>query len=268
METSEKIKELVKEKYGAIAHQSKSINESSCCGSSCGCTTIDSAVMADDYSKLEGYNPDADLGLGCGIPTAFADIQEGNTVVDLGSGAGNDAFVARKLVGSKGKVIGIDMTEAMIEKARANNQKLGYSNVEFHLGDIENMPLESRVADVVVSNCVLNLVPDKTRAFSEIHRILKSGGHFSISDIVLQGELPPHMAQAAAMYTGCVAGAMDKNKYLEIIQQAGFRNVIVAKEKKITIPDEILLEYLSPHEVDAFKSSGTLILSVTVNGTK
>jgi arsenite methyltransferase len=268
METAEKIKEIVKEKYGTIALQSKTVNETSCCGSGCGCTTMDYTVMADDYSRLDGYNPDADLGLGCGLPTAFADIREGHTVVDLGSGAGNDVFVARKLVGAIGKVIGLDMTEAMIEKAVANNKKLGFENVEFRYGDIENMPIADESADVVVSNCVLNLVPDKPKAFSEIYRILKPGGHFCISDIVLDGELPERLLHAAAMYTGCVAGALQRKEYLEIIQQSGFKKTEVAKEKKVILPDEILLNYISAEELNEFKASGTTVLSVTIKGTK
>src|SRR3990170_8520325 len=189
-ETSEQLKSIVKEKYSTIALQSKEANASSCCGASCGCSTIDAEIMAEDYSNVSGYQSDADLGLGCGLPTEFAQIKEGDTVIDLGSGAGNDAFVARSIVGEKGKVIGIDFTEKMIEKARINVEKLGFNNVEFRYGDIENIPVVDNTAHVVVSNCVLNLVPDKSKAFSETFRILKPGGHFSVSDIVLDGELP------------------------------------------------------------------------------
>ena len=189
-ENAENLKEIVKEKYGSIADQSREQNASSCCGASCGCDTLDASIMAEDYSKLKGYVPDADLGLGCGLPTEFALIKEGDTVVDLGSGAGNDAFVARSIAGANGKVIGIDMTEKMISKARTNAEKLGFNNVEFRLGDIEDMPLSDAIADVVVSNCVLNLVPDKVKAFAEVFRVLKPGGHFSVSDIVLEGDFP------------------------------------------------------------------------------
>ncbi|MFZ6010622.1 MAG: arsenite methyltransferase, partial [Bacteroidota bacterium] len=186
METSEQLKQLVKEKYGQIADQSREENASSCCGAGC-CGTTDEAVMAEDYSKLQGYVADADLGLGCGLPTEFAHIKAGDVVIDLGSGAGNDAFVARSIVGDAGKVIGVDFTERMIEKARINAAKLGFNNVEFRFGDIENIPVTENEAHVVVSNCVLNLVPNKSRAFSETYRILKPGGHFSVSDIVLKG---------------------------------------------------------------------------------
>lgn len=266
-ETSEQLKELVKEKYGQIALQSKNFNESSCCGAT-GCGTIDYSIMADDYTKLEGYVADADLGLGCGLPTEFANIKEGDTVVDLGSGAGNDAFVARSISGEKGKVIGIDFTEKMVEKARNNAEKLGYKNVEFRTGDIENMPLASGIADVVVSNCVLNLVPNKMQAFAETFRILKKGGHFSVSDIVLVGDLPEGLQKSAEMYAGCVAGAIQKEEYLNIIQEAGFSGIQLQKEKPITLPEEILSEYLSVDQIAEFKSGKTGIFSITVYGEK
>ena len=267
-ETSRQLKQVVKEKYTQIADQSKSENESGCCGAACGCSTVDYAVMADDYSKLEGYVADADLGLGCGLPTEFALIKEGDTVVDLGSGAGNDAFIARRVVGEKGKVIGIDFTDRMIEKARTNAAKMNYSNVEFRQGDIENMPLAGNVADVVVSNCVLNLVPDKKQAFRETFRILKTGGHFSVSDIVLAGNLPEGLRESAEMYAGCVSGAIQKNEYLNIIRETGFTNIHVQKEKRITLPDEILRQYLADEDIAKFKDGTSGIFSITVYGEK
>ncbi len=267
MDTSEEIKEMVREKYTAIALQDKSTNESSCCGS--GCCSIETAnIMTDDYSTLEGYNPDADLGLGCGLPTQFAQIKQGDTVIDLGSGAGNDCFIARKETGETGRVIGIDFTPAMIEKARANVEKLGYNNVEFRQGDIEKMPVTAGIADVVVSNCVLNLVPNKYEVFQEIYRVLKPGGHFSISDIVLVGELPEKIQQAAEMYAGCVAGAIQKQEYLGLIEASGFTAIHLQKEKLITVPDDILGQYLTEEELAAFKASGTGIHSVTVYAEK
>ena len=266
-ETSDQLKELVKEKYGQIAEQSKGINESSCCGAT-GCSTIDYTIMADDYTKLDGYAPDADLGLGCGLPTEFAKIKEGDTVVDLGSGAGNDAFVARSITGEKGKVIGIDFTEKMIEKAKINAEKLGYTNVEFRQGDIENMPLAGNLADVVVSNCVLNLVPNKEKAFAETYRVLKAGGHFSVSDIVLEGNLPAGLQDDASMYAGCVSGAIQKSEYLSIIEKTGFENIQVQKERRITLPDEILKGYLSEEEIVSFKTGKTGIFSITVYAEK
>lgn len=267
-ETSEQLKQIVKEKYSQIAEQSKSQNESSCCGATCGCSTIDYTVMADDYSALHGYVADADLGLGCGLPTEFALIKEGDTVVDLGSGAGNDAFVARSIVGEKGKVIGIDFTEKMIEKARINADKLNYKNVEFRQGDIENMPMAGNIADVVVSNCVLNLVPNKKQAFKETFRILKTGGHFSVSDIVLAGNLPDGLQKSAEMYAGCVSGAIQKDEYLSIIEQTGFKNIKIQKEKRITLPDEILKQYLSVEAIEEFKHGKTGIFSITVYAEK
>jgi ubiquinone/menaquinone biosynthesis C-methylase UbiE len=263
METQDQMKEVVRQKYSEIALQDKETNQSSCCGSGC-CSTEVYNIMSDDYNRLEGYNPDADLGLGCGLPTQFAKIKEGNTVIDLGSGAGNDAFIARHEVGEKGKVIGIDFTPAMIEKARANAEKLGYNNVEFRQGDIEEMPVGGNSADVIVSNCVLNLVPNKDGVFKEIFRVLKSGGHFTISDIVLEGSLPENIRTAAEMYAGCVSGAIQKQAYLELIENNGFTNIMVQKEKKITIPDDILSNYLSAEDVQQFKNSGTGIYSITV----
>jgi SAM-dependent methyltransferase len=268
MNTDNNVKEMVKEKYSEIAKQSKTENETSCCGAGCGCSTVDYAVMADNYTSLEGYFADADLGLGCGLPTEFANIQKGNTVVDLGSGAGNDAFVARHIVGEDGRVIGIDMTDTMIELARKNAAKLNLQNVEFRLGDIENIPLGNNRADVVVSNCVLNLVPDKLKVFSEIYRILKPGGHFTISDIVLEGALPAAIVKEAEMYAGCVSGAIEKSVYLDMIKQNGFNQITINKEKQIIIPDEILSKYLNADQLHEFKNSNLGIYSVTVSAEK
>ena len=266
-QTTEELKALVREKYSAIALQDKDTNQASCCGS--GCYSIDTAnIMTDDYSTLEGYNPDADLGLGCGLPTQFAQIKKGDVVIDLGSGAGNDCFIARAGTGETGKVIGIDFTPAMIDKARTNAEKLGYNNVEFRQGDIEKMPVTANVADVIVSNCVLNLVPNKYGVIREMYRVLKPGGHFSISDIVLDGTLPPQIQQAAEMYAGCVSGAIQKQAYLELIDVNGFKNITLQKEKTIHIPDDILAQYLNAEEIAAFRTSGTGILSVTVYGEK
>jgi len=267
MENSEKLKQIVKDKYSEIALQSKGDNQSSCCGAT-SCSTVDYAIFAERYDNLAGYNPDADLGLGCGIPTEFAKIKNGDTVVDLGSGAGNDCFVARALTGQAGRIIGIDMTEAMIDKARANAEKLEFNNVEFRLGDIEKMPISSNHADVVVSNCVLNLVPDKARAFSEIFRVLKSGGHFCISDVVLKGELPEQIKAASEMYAGCVSGAIDMDEYIRIIESCGFKNVSVKKQKQIIIPEDILKAYLNTEEIAKYNTSSTGIFSMTVYGEK
>lgn len=266
--TSEDLKQLVKDKYSEIAEQDREQNASSCCGATGGCATIDSAIMAEDYTQLNGYVPTADLGLGCGLPTEYAQLKEGDTVIDLGSGAGNDAFVARSVVGDKGRVIGIDFTEKMIEKARINTEKLGYNNVEFRQGDIEKMPLSANVADVVVSNCVMNLVPNKTKAFEETFRVLKPGGHFSISDIVLRGELPEGLRKSAEMYAGCISGAIQQADYLLTIKDAGFVNLQLQKEKKINVPDEILTHYLSESEFAKHKAGEIGIYSITIYAEK
>lgn len=269
MNNEQELKALVKEKYSQIATQSLEQNLTSCCGATSSCCGDDAyTIMSDDYSQLEGYNPDADLGLGCGIPTQFAKMKEGDTVVDLGSGAGNDAFVARRVVGEKGKVIGVDFSEPMIERARANAEKLNLNNVEFRQGDIEKLPLAANRADVVLSNCVLNLVPNKKSVFAEVYRVLKPGAHFSISDIVLEGTLPENLKKAAEMYAGCVSGAIQKSEYLAIIEATGFQNITVQKEKRIVVPDDILLNYISAEELQQFKESGVGIYSITVYGEK
>ena len=267
MNTQENLKELVRQKYGEIALQDKETNQSSCCGSGC-CSTDVYNIMADDYTQLEGYNPDADLGLGCGLPTQFAKIKKGDTVIDLGSGAGNDAFIARHETGETGKVIGIDFTPAMIERARQNAEVRNFNNVEFRQGDIEQMPITADTADVIVSNCVLNLVPNKDGVMKEIYRVLKPGGHFSISDIVLEGELPAEIKEAAEMYAGCIAGAIQKKAYLQSIEANGFKNITVQKDKPIIIPDDILKNYLSTTQIETFKQSGSAIRSVTVYAEK
>lgn len=267
MQSEQELKELVKQKYSQIALQDKETNQSSCCGSGC-CSTEVYNIMSDDYSTLNGYNPDADLGLGCGLPTQFAKIKQGNVVIDLGSGAGNDCFIARNETGETGKVIGIDFTPAMIEKARMNVEKLGYNNVEFRQGDIEKMPVSANVANVIVSNCVLNLVPNKNGVFKEIFRVLKPGGHFSISDIVLTGELPSALCKDAEMYAGCVAGAIQKQSYLELIKTNGFINITLQKEKRIDLPDDILKNYLSQQEIVEFRTGNKGIFSITVYAEK
>lgn len=267
METSEQLKELVKLKYSEIALQEKETNQASCCGSGC-CSSEVYNIMTEDYSTMEGYHPEADLGLGCGLPTQFAKIEKGHTVIDLGSGAGNDCFIARNETGEDGRVIGIDFTPAMIEKAKANAQKLGYHNVEFRQGDIENIPVSAAVADVVVSNCVLNLVPDKDKVFKEIFRVLKPGGHFSISDVVLVGELPDSLKKDAEMYAGCVSGAILKSDYIRLIEDNGFASIAIQKEKRIELPDDILGRYLSDAALKEFKTGSTGIFSITVYAEK
>jgi SAM-dependent methyltransferase len=267
MKTEAELKQIVKDKYSEIALQDKETNMSSCCGAG-GCSTEVYNIMSDDYTTLNGYNADADLGLGCGLPTQFAKIKKGDVVVDLGSGAGNDCFVARHETGESGKVIGIDFTPKMIERARMNAEARGFNNVEFREGDIEHMPITANVADVIVSNCVLNLVPNKDGVFKDMYRVLKPGGHFSISDVVLQGALPEGLRKDAEMYAGCVSGAIQKEVYLELIHANGFENVTVQKEKPIVIPDDILMNYLNADQIQSFKNGNSGIFSITVFANK
>jgi len=262
------IKSMVKKRYGEIATAADTKKGCCCSSGCCGTGSSESSVFNEDYSKLGGYVPEADLGLGCGIPTQYAGIKEGQTVVDLGSGAGNDCFVVRRLVGETGHVIGIDMTEEMIAKAKQNNGKMGYSNVEFRLGEIESMPVESHETDVVVSNCVLNLVPDKGKAFAEIARILKPGGHFCVSDIVLEGEMPEKLKSVAELYAGCISGAIAKKDYLGIIRSTGFEAIKVESEKEYRIPDERLAEFMDKSALQELRRSDVKILSVTVVARK
>lgn len=267
MKNEEELKNIVKERYSRIAEQGKAQNASSCCGATTPSNKVYN-IMMDDYSDTNGYNEEADLGLGCGLPTQFAKIKKRDTVIDLGSGAGNDCFVARHETGPEGKVIGIDFTPIMVQKARVNAEKLGYSNVEFRAGDIDDMPVSNDTADVVVSNCVLNLVPAKEKVIREIYRVLKPGGHFSISDIVLVGDLPEALREDAEMYAGCVAGAIQKEEYLQLIKDAGFQDLKIQKEKPIIIPDDILGKYLSQEEVQAFNNGKTGIFSITAYAEK
>ncbi|HSH09086.1 MAG TPA: arsenite methyltransferase [Oceanipulchritudo sp.] len=253
----ENTRDLVRSKYGEIAR-----------GQSCGCGQEDSACcyseVGESYEAIGGYVPEADLGLGCGLPTEFAGIKEGDTVLDLGSGAGNDVFIARQETGATGRVIGVDFTPEMIALAEANRIKLGFSNIEFRRGEIEHLPVGDSSIDVVISNCVLNLVPDKEQAFQEIFRVLKPGGHFCVSDIVLEGVLPEKLRRAAELYVGCVAGALVRADYMEIINQQGFERIEVLKEREIQIPDEELRRYLDAEEIESYRKSGMRILSVTV----
>ncbi len=258
MNTPDKLKLIVKEKYGAIASQ-----EGKCC-----CSSSSYSIFSESYGNLKGYTAEADLSLGCGVPTEYARINEGDTVVDLGSGAGNDCFVARAVTGSTGKVIGIEMTEEMLDRAEQTLKKLPFENVHFVLGDIENIPLEENTADVVISNCVLNLVPDKPKTFDEIKRILKPGGHFSVSDIVIEGDIPDNIRSVAEIYAGCVGSAIQKSEYLELINQSGFVNIQVQKERKLDVPDELFLEHITDKELKAFQMLNTGIYSITVYAEK
>lgn len=228
---AEIIKQEVRQRYGRIAG-----DNGSCCGptteaSCCGAPDAAADIVFADYADLRGQVvAEADLGLGCGTPTLTAQLHPGQTVLDLGSGAGIDVFLAAQAVGAQGRVIGVDMTPEMVARARANAEKGGFANVEFRLGEIEQLPVEANAVDVVLSNCVINLVPDKNRAFAEIYRVLKPGGRFSISDMVSFGAVPATVRQDMMLWAGCIAGALDREDYLGIIQAVGFRNVRVEKE--------------------------------------
>ncbi|RPJ79378.1 MAG: methyltransferase domain-containing protein [Alphaproteobacteria bacterium] len=230
MDANEK-KQVIKETYGKIAMAGGSCCSSGCCGDS----------GATDLSKSIGYSendlkaaPDANLGLGCGNPTAFAELKSSDIVLDLGSGAGFDCFLAAQKVGNSGKVIGVDLIQAMIEKAQANTLKYGYSNVEFRLGDIEALPVESNSVDVIISNCVINLAPDKEKVFKEAFRVLKPGGRMYISDMVLLAELPEDLKNDKDLLTGCLAGALLKEEYLRLLKEAGFSVEILNEDLDIS----------------------------------
>lgn len=263
------MKELVKKRYNDLAVLNK--ESIGCC-----CNPMAPAapskkvftIMSEDYSQLKGYEPDADLGVGCGLPTQYARIQKGDTVVDLGSGAGNDCFIAREETGENGHVFGIDFALQMLAKARANASRRGFTNIEFLEGDIENMPLPDQTADVVVSNCVLNLLPRKDRIFKEIYRVLKPGGHFCISDVVLNGAFPKEFTDNAAMYAGCIASAIQREDYLGEIEKANFIDIKVERTKTITIPDEVLQEHLDQATIAKYKIGNVGIYSITVTGKR
>jgi SAM-dependent methyltransferase len=265
LSSDEEIRSSVREKYAAIALTQ---NGSGCCGPDCGEESLEVNFVGEDYAQLDGYQKVADLDLGCGLPTQFAQIKPGSTVVDLGSGAGNDAFIARQETGPSGKVIGIDFTKPMVERARANAAKLGYENVSFYHGDIEDIPLESNSVDVVVSNCVFNLIPNKQKAIAETHRILRTGGHFSISDIVTVGNIPEELKKEAELYAGCVAGAIPKSEYVQLFKDLGFNNIVIQKEREIKLPEEVVDAILSPDKKAIFQGSELGIFSITLYGEK
>ena len=226
------MKDFVKKVYGDIAKKQKSC----CCGSK---NTDVSEKVGYTKEDLSSIPDEANMGLGCGNPVALASLKEGETVVDLGCGGGIDVFLAAKRVGNKGKVIGIDMTEDMLNKARANAKKTGLKNVEFKLGEIENIPLDSDIADCIISNCVINLSEDKQKVFNEAFRILKPGGRLMVSDMVLLADLPEKVLKSSELYAGCVAGALRKGDYLDKIKKAGFKDINVIKEDPVSLSDYI-----------------------------
>ncbi len=265
---SNDLKAIVQKKYGEIALQSANESDSSCCGQTAGCCSEGYTSFSETYDHLEGYSGDADLKLGCGIPTEFANIKEGDHVLDLGSGAGNDCFVVRPLVGEKGMVTGIDFTQEMVDKAKINAGKSGFENIHFVYGDIEDMPLPDDQFNVVVSNCVLNLVPDKNKAFREIYRVLTPGGHFCISDVVLQGALPQKLKTDAELYAGCVSGAPGLKEYKDMIIENGFTNLQIHKKRAIEIPHALLSKHLNDLEIKEFLNGELGIFSITVSAQK
>lgn len=265
---SKDLKLAVQKKYGEIATAADDTGLTGCgCGTSC-CSGSDYSSFNDSYDNLQGYNPEADLGLGCGIPTDFAGLKPGDSVLDLGSGAGNDCFVARALTGESGHVTGLDFTEEMVSKAERNLTKLGYTNVNFIRGDIEKMPLPDNNFDVILSNCVLNLVPDKQKAFSEIMRVLKPGGHFCVSDVVLKGDLPEQMRTDAELYVGCVSGAVEMDEYIRIIENQNFKDITIHKEKQITLPETLLAGFTESSEILDYRTGSKGVFSITVTGFK
>jgi arsenite methyltransferase len=266
MQDHDDVRTLVRERYGAIAREAGSCCAPTCCGPDAAPDGID--VIGDAYAGVAGHQAEADLNLGCGVPTRHAALKPGETVLDLGSGAGNDVFIARHEVGAEGHVIGVDMTPEMIARARANARKLGFDNVEFRLGEIEHMPVESGSIDVIISNCVLNLLPDKAPAFVEMQRVLRPGGRVCVSDIVATGVLPEGVRAAAGLYVGCIAGALPESTYLALVAAAGFDGIRLAKETPIALPDEALSSHLSGEEIAAFRASGVQLKSVTVLAAK
>ncbi|MFO7862715.1 MAG: arsenite methyltransferase [Salinivirgaceae bacterium] len=263
-----KIKLTVKEKYSEIAKQAGTSNSNGCCGSSGCCGELEFSMIGNEYDTVKGHNANADLGLGCGLPTEYANLQPGQSVLDLGAGAGNDCFVARTIIGDSGMVTGIDFSSDMVKKARENASNMQFENMHFVEGDIEEMPFQNATFDVVLSNCVLNLVPDKHKAFAEIMRVLKPGGHFCVSDVVIKGELPKKIQSDAELFVGCVSGALNMEAYVGIIEKKGFRNIETHKLQPIMLPDNILKKHLTPKEMNQFATGETGIFSITISATK
>jgi arsenite methyltransferase len=264
--TAEDLKKNVSEFYGSIARDPEA---SGCgCGPAACCGVSPGESMSESYAGKEGYVADADLGLGCGIPDAYADLQPGQTVLDLGSGAGNDAFVARAAVGETGKVIGVDMTPDMLSRARANAAARGFDNVEFRLGEIEHLPVTSATVDRILSNCVLNLVPDKEAAHREMFRVLKPGGRFSVSDIAMEGAVSPEIRQAASLYVGCISGAVTRTEMTRSLEAAGFSDVQMAKEVVYPLDKQMIKDFLpAGADADALLAN-VQVYKVTVTGVK
>jgi len=290
----EKIKHIVREEYGKVARKRSTRNtrnapSMSCCGpnpsqakgqsfddiqgdtSCCGGSpkpSLESQAIGYSVNDIQAVPEGSNLGLGCGNPLGLASVREGDVVLDLGSGGGFDCFLATKKVGPTGKVIGVDMTPEMIEKARHNAQKGHYENVEFRLGEIEHLPAADNSVDLVISNCVVNLVPNKVQVFRDVHRVLKPGGRVMISDLVLTRELPESIKESAAMYASCVAGATLKDQYLNAMKQAGLQDVVVQKE--VFVPVEFLLgkQFTEGVPRELIEQYSNAVLDITVSATK
>lgn len=267
------IKKVVRERYARAAKQGSSCCSTACCGGTAKPKEISKRIGYTD-EEMQAVPTGSNLGLGCGNPTALASIKVGETVLDLGSGAGFDCFLASNKVGPNGKVIGVDMTEEMLAQARANALKGGYKNVEFRQGEIEKLPIEDNTIDVIISNCVINLVPDKERAFKEAFRVLKPGGRLMVSDIVLLKKLPESIRESVEAYVGCVSGALMKDKYLDAIKSAGFKDVSIVDESIFPL-DCVANDPIGGRILEGLKSSeGQLktvegsISSIKVRGIK
>ncbi|NMB84914.1 MAG: arsenite methyltransferase [Methanothrix sp.] len=248
------IKRAVKEGYARIAKQATSYYASRGC---CGCSDVSEEIcrrLGYSEEEIQAAPPESNLGLGCGNPVSLATIKEGEIVLDMGSGAGFDCFLASTKVGSSGKVIGVDITSEMVDKARANARKAGYSNIDFRQGDLENMPVADNYVDVVISNCVINLVPNKKMVFKEAFRVLKPGGRLAVSDVVLQRELPDFVKRSTEAYIGCLAGAIMKEEYLEIIKNVGFQDIRVVAESSFPI-ESLICETAESARVESPKIS-------------
>lgn len=265
------MKDFVKKIYGDIAKRKKK----SCCEPTCCSDNAPSVSEKIGYTKgeLDSIPQEANMGLGCGNPVALASLKEGEVVVDLGSGAGIDVFLAAKRVGDKGKVIGIDMTEEMLKKANENAKKGGFKNVEFKLGEIERIPLGDNIADCVISNCVINLSEDKQRVFNETFRILKPGGRLMVSDMVLAFDLPEKVLKSAELYAGCIAGALKKDDYIGKIKQAGFRDIDIVKEDAVRISDyigsdKVISDIAKDMSVEEIASIDKAVISIKISAQR
>lgn len=263
--TAEEIKNNLRQRFSEIVFQSEEYFEEECgCGSGCGCSSGNDSTD----TEAPGYHPYADLGLGTGNPTRYAGIKQGEVVIDLGSGAGMDSFLARELTGATGKVIGIDMTERMVQKARQNADLAGYNNVEFRMGEAENIPATDKSAHVVIANGLISLIPDKQKAISEIYRVLKHHGRVVVSDMMIRGCMPRGLKQDAEMYAGCLAGTNTVEEYMEMFRERGFEEITLCVERKFELPDAMLHYYLPPEEASGFRDGVPGLYSITLSAEK